>query len=55
MSGKDATGLYNEKVWHALDRKGLARAEYPRAIVLKAEGVAYDTGLADEILHKASH
>ena len=55
VSGKDATGLYNEKVWHALDRKGLARAEYPRAIVLKAEGVAYDTGLADEILHKASH
>jgi hypothetical protein len=55
VSAKDATGLYNEAVWNALARKGLARAEYPRQIVLTAEGLGYDTGLADEILHRATH
>lgn len=50
VAGKDATGLYNESVWNALARKGLARADYPRAIVLTREGLDYDTGLADEIL-----
>ncbi|HTQ12891.1 MAG TPA: hypothetical protein VMH86_03370 [Rhizomicrobium sp.] len=55
VSGKDATGLYNENVWHALERKGLARADWPRAIVLNAEGLGYDTGPAGEILHKAGH
>lgn len=51
VAGKDATGLYNEAVWNALTRKGLARAEYPRQIVLTPEGMNYDTGEAREILH----
>lgn len=55
VAGKDATGLYNEKVWHALDRKGLARADYPHRITLTGEGLAYDTGMADEILHRSEH
>ncbi len=55
VSGKDASGLYNESVWHALERKGLARADWPRTIVLKPEGVAYETGMADEILRRGSH
>jgi hypothetical protein len=55
VSGEDATGLFNENVWHALERKGLARADWPNAIVLKPEGVAYDTGLAEEILHRGGH
>ena len=50
VAGKDATGLYNESVWNALARKGLARSDYPRAIVLTAEGVSYDTGDARDIL-----
>jgi hypothetical protein len=54
VRGSDATGLYNEKVWHALERKGVARADWPHNIVLTAEGVAYDTGLAKEILHHAA-
>src|SRR5215831_2731527 len=29
VSGKDATGLYNESVWNALTRKGVAKADYP--------------------------
>ncbi|HEY2070235.1 MAG TPA: hypothetical protein VGG48_11825 [Rhizomicrobium sp.] len=55
VSGKDATGLTNEKVWHALERKGIARADWPRGITLKPEGLAYDTGLAHEILRGGSH
>jgi len=55
VAGKDATGLYNENVWHALERKGLARAEWPHRITLTAAGLSYATGLADEILHKAAH
>jgi hypothetical protein len=55
VAGKDATGLYNEKVWNALQRKGLARAEWPHSIALTADGLSYVTGLADEILHRAAH
>jgi hypothetical protein len=55
VAGKDATGLFNEAVWNALTRKGVARAEWPRQIALTAEGLVYETGLADEILHKGGH
>ena len=52
VSGKDATGLYNEAVWNALTRKGLARSEWPRQIALTRDGLSYDTGMADEILRR---
>ncbi len=55
VSGKDATGLTNEAVWNALARKGLARADYPRQIVLTREGLGYDTGIADQVLHRSGH
>ena len=55
VSGRDASGLYNQAVWHALERKGLARADWPTAITLTADGVGYDTGDADEILQRATH
>ena len=55
VAGKDATGLYNEAVWNALTRKGLARAEWPRQVVLTVEGLNYDTGLADQIFQKSPH
>lgn len=55
VSGGDATGLFNEPVWNALARKGLVRSEWPSALILTAEGLTYDTGLAEEILHRASH
>ena len=55
VSGKDATGLYNDKVWHALERKGLAKADYPHRIVLTAAGLNYDTGLASELLRRSAH
>lgn len=55
VSGSDATGLFNESVWNALARKGLARSEWPAALIMTAEGLTYDTGLAAEILHRGSH
>jgi hypothetical protein len=55
VAGKDATGLYNEAVWNALTRKGLARADYPREMVLTPEGLQYVTGLADEIFQRSAH
>jgi len=55
VSGKDATGLYNEAVWNALTRKGIARAEWPHQIALTPLGLGYETGLANAILKKAAH
>lgn len=51
VNAADATGLFNEVVWHALERKELARAEWPNQITLTREGLSYDTEMADEILH----
>ena len=55
VAAKDASGLYIDKVWHALERKGLARADWPHNIVLTVAGLAYDTGLAQEILGPSPH
>jgi len=55
VMGRDATGLFNQAVWHALDRKGLARADWPNAVTLTAAGLAYDTGDARGILHRSEH
>lgn len=55
VMAREATGLGNEAVWKALERKGLARASYPLAIVLTKEGIDYDTGLDEAILHHADH
>jgi len=53
---RDATGLANPGVWQALARKNLiAEAEFPYGLVLTQEGQAYDTGLADTILHRPDH
>ena len=55
VASRDATGLENQAVWNALTRKGMIRAEWPHQIALTPEGLNYDTGLADEILHQSSH
>lgn len=52
---QDATGLSNQSVWVALERKGLAKATFPYAISLTPAGQTYDTGLADVILHGSDH
>lgn len=52
---KDATGLRNEAVWRALERKKLVRSFWPFGIALTPDGVAYDTQLSGSILHRADH
>ncbi len=54
VATRDATGLGNEAVWTILQRKGMVRrtADYG---VVTAEGMAYDTGLRDSILHRSDH
>ena len=54
VRASDATGLENENVWNALARKGLIKAEWPNQIALTPAGIAYDTGIADEILHQGA-
>ena len=51
----DASGLGNEAVWKALERKGLIRSNFPGAVVLTKEGVEYDTGIGHQILHGSDH
>ncbi|HLY54411.1 MAG TPA: hypothetical protein VKS60_02570 [Stellaceae bacterium] len=52
---RDASGLTNESVWVALERKGLLRSAYPYSATLTPAGLAYETGIADQILHRADH
>ena len=52
---KNATGLKNQSVWKALERKGLARGFFPMGIALTSNGIAYDTGLAETILMGSDH
>ena len=51
VRGADATGLENQAVWNALGRKGLVKAEWPHQIALTPDGLGYDTGIIDKILH----
>ena len=55
VASRDATGLANQAVWIALERKGLIKSSFPMAAVLTPEGLAYDTGLGGAILHRANH
>jgi hypothetical protein len=55
VSSKDASGLGNPAVFGALLRKGLVRAGDNGMPVVTAEGLAYDTGLADQVLHRSDH
>lgn len=52
---KDASGLSNEAVWVALERKGLARSRYPITIYLTEEGLEYETGMRDRVLRSTDH
>jgi hypothetical protein len=51
----DATGLSNQAVWVALERKGLIRGTFPYALTLTLAGQEYDTGIAGKILHGSDH
>ncbi|MBC8445304.1 MAG: hypothetical protein H8D75_01565 [Rhodospirillaceae bacterium] len=55
VSSTDASGFSNESVWKALERKGLARSNFPLAIILTKEGQNYDTGLSDRLAQPSDH
>ncbi|WP_321395427.1 hypothetical protein [Emcibacter sp.] len=48
VSARDASGFENEKVWTALERKGLIRSAFPVQVVLTREGLAYETDLFEQ-------
>ncbi len=52
---RDASGLRNQAVWTALERKGLATSSFPVGITLTPDGLAYDTRLGARILHRPDH
>jgi hypothetical protein len=52
---RDASGLANPNVFAVLERKGLLRSLHPMGAMLTAAALAYDTGLADRVLHRADH
>ena len=51
----DASGLSNPGVFAALQRKGLTRGDGAFGVTVLPAGLAYDTGLADRILHRSDH
>ncbi len=55
VASRDATGLTNAAVWAVLDRKGLIVSSFPRSALVTTLGLEYDTGLADQILHRSDH
>ena len=55
VMSKDATGLDNQAAWVALERKGLIRGSFPFAVTLTKDGLDYDTGIANQILHGSDH
>ena len=55
VAGADANGLRLEPVWLGLQRKGLAKSFFPQAIVLTKDGIEYETGIKDQVLHSAGH
>lgn len=55
VAARDATGLQNQSVWVALERKGLIQSNFPYALMLTKEGLAYDVGPAAGILHGGDH
>jgi hypothetical protein len=52
---RDTTGLDNPNVMNALARKGLLLGGPAGLPVLTPEGLAYDTGIAAQILHQTDH
>jgi hypothetical protein len=55
VMAQDASGLHNQSVWLALDRKGLVRNSPEHGVLLTKAGIDYETGLADKILHRSNH
>ncbi|HER26524.1 MAG TPA: hypothetical protein ENI69_05390 [Rhodospirillales bacterium] len=55
VAASDISGFTNAAVWRALERKGLARSNFPLSITLNPVGLAYDTGLSDRLTQPSDH
>ncbi len=55
VHASDATGLALEAPWIALERKGLLKSKFPESAVMTPEGLTYETGVRDLILHGGDH
>ena len=55
VATRDASGLFNQAAWIALERKGLINSHFPDSALLTAAGQGYETGLGDAILYHADH
>lgn len=55
VRAKDASGLANPAVFGVLQRKGLVVRGADGRPVLTVVAMAYDTGVADAILHRSDH
>jgi hypothetical protein len=55
VASRDATGLSNQAVWVVLERKGLIKQGFPFTATITPAGLQYETGLADQILHRTDH
>ncbi|MEI6558112.1 MAG: hypothetical protein WCO00_06865 [Rhodospirillaceae bacterium] len=55
VATRDASGLFVPGVWAALARKGLSRGDGAFGVTILAAGLDYDTGLADQLLHRSDH
>jgi hypothetical protein len=52
---RDASGIGNEAVWNALARKGLIEGQFPQAVTLLAEGIAYPIGPVSIFIEHSDH
>jgi hypothetical protein len=55
VATRDASGLFHEAAWIALERKGLIKSHFPDSALLTHAGRDYETGIGDAILHHADH
>lgn len=46
FSTRDISGFSNNAVWKALEKKGLAKSNFPSEITLTKLGLEFDTGLS---------
>lgn len=55
ISARDASGFANPAVFTVLERKGMARGVFPYAVVVTAEGLAYETGVGPSAVAPSDH
>jgi ribosomal protein S19E (S16A) len=55
VATRDASGLRNEAVWLALQRKGLVQSDFPDGVTLTRAGLDYETGVTGLFIEHHHH